>query len=41
MRLLHSPVFGLQPLPQLVVTNALLMQLRELLPWQLGGPPSH
>jgi hypothetical protein len=41
MRLLHWPVLALQPLAQVVVTKALLLQLRELLPWQLGAPPSH
>ncbi len=41
IRLLQRPVLVLQPLPQVVVTKALLTQLRELFPWQLGGPPSH
>jgi len=40
-RLLHWPVLALQPLAQVVVTKALLTQLRELLPWQLEAVPSH
>jgi len=41
MRLLQRPVLALQPLAQVVVRKALLTQLRELPPWQEGGPPSH
>jgi hypothetical protein len=41
MRLLQSPVAALQPLPHAAKTKALLTHVRELPPWQLGGPPSH